>query len=133
MMDASARQVPVQGFAEGSQRVLLVFEPDGLLRWSLTSFFMGDYQVAPTGSPETVEAMLGARCFDAAILADEAVDGPADGWENRIRGSSPHARIVRTSTRADRGRTFHPLTTMLEKPFELRRLADWLVRRETMG
>ena len=105
---------------------LLLVEPEGLLRWSLTTYLGQWFDVFPTETTVAADRILGQHRIDAVITSEELPEGDLAEVERRALACNSSARIVRTVTGLSN--TCAPLagTFCIEKPFELSKLAKLL-------
>lgn len=116
---SSARAVRAHGS-------LLIVEPDDLIRWSITTYLSDWFEVYSTGSSDQAESLLRERSMTALVLSDELSEQAADRLRDRARDRSPNVRIVHTVAECTVETPDGIAYACIEKPFELRRLAEIL-------
>ncbi len=107
--------------------VLLVAEPDSLLRWSLATYFGSMFQVHAVGTAQAGMEVLDKQAVSAMIVSDALDSSGLVQMELQALGLNAHVRIIRIVTSLRSARTDSYATATLEKPFELSALAKLLV------
>lgn len=105
---------------------LLIVEPDDLIRWSITTYLSDWFEVYSTDSSDQAESLLRERSMTALVLSDELSEQAADRLRDRARDRSPNVRIVHTVAECTVKTPDGIAYACIEKPFELRRLAEIL-------
>jgi len=127
-----AREASEQG--ESPRRgVLLVLEPDSLLRWSLVTYFSPTFSVRAVDSVEDAETVLETEGASALVVSDAV---PAQGLtrlERCARSGNPDVAIIRVVTSLRSAPKDPHASATLEKPFELSTLAELLAATVDRG
>lgn len=107
------------------QRRLLIVEPDLLTRWSLQTYFGRWFEVRTAAEANQGSRVVERWPVDALIVADDLSPAGARDIEATARRGNPAVRVLHTIARtADDAPPPDP--SYVEKPFDLRRLADLL-------
>lgn len=104
--------------------VLLVVDPDNLLRWSVQTYFARWYDVRATSEVDEAMRWLGDGGCHALIVSEDLTAADLSGLEKAARAKDPQTLIVHMGTRLSPGpRSVHN-TVYVEKPHVLPRLID---------
>jgi len=107
------------------QRRLLIVEPDLLTRWSLQTYLGRWFDVRTAAEANQGSRVVERWPVDALIVADDLTAGGIRDIEATARRCNPAVRVLHTIARtADDAPPLDP--SYVEKPFDLRRLADLL-------
>ncbi|MFQ5352596.1 MAG: hypothetical protein ACE5D3_05935 [Candidatus Binatia bacterium] len=109
-----------------SSRILLVAEPDSLLRWSLATYFGALFQVRAVGTAQAGMEVLDKQAVSAMIVSDALDSSGLVQMELQALALNPNVCIIRIVTSLRSARTDSYATATLEKPFELSALAKLL-------
>lgn len=124
---ASRRAKPATNSASSVTRPrILLFEPDSLTRWSITTYLQRWFEVVAVESREQAENLSATRPLAALVLADSLPDATAAELQRRAGGHNPTVMTVRTIATTADSSPGGPHTFQLEKPFDLARLARLL-------
>jgi len=107
-------------------RNLLIVEPQSLLRWSLATYLSRWFDVFPTDSPATAERILDDERIDAVVLSDALPAAQLTALLEHVRARGQATCLVCTVTGSGFMPVPHDKCHCIEKPFELRKLADLL-------
>lgn len=117
--DARSTEVPV-----GTHRqCVLVVEPEALLRWSLTKYLSKWFRVFPTDSAPAAEQLLQTQTMDAVIVSDEISGRALEDLECHALSRNAQTRFVCTVTNLSHCTLNAQGVCLIEKPFELSRVA----------
>lgn len=105
-------------------RVLIV-EPDELLRWSMESYLRRWFEVRGVRDTGEAEHVLEAGALHALIVSDGFTRRQTESLQEHARTKNPQVRIICTVSDVPDGRHRHG-DTVIEKPFQLSRLAELL-------
>lgn len=105
---------------------LLVIEPNPLARWAMSSYLDRWFRPLSVESAEQAETVLAAGGVDAIVVSDDVPREDLHEIEARARKRNQDVRIVHTVCRAELLTEEPPETFLLEKPFDLVRLARML-------
>ncbi len=108
------------------QCVLLVVEPDSLLRWSLLTYFGPRFEVRAVRTAEAGGAVLEDEGASAVVVSDAVAPLDVVKLERRALSLNPDVRIIRVVTSLRSAPADALATATLEKPFELSALAELL-------
>ena len=112
--------------SHGRVGYLLIVEPEALLRWSLATYLSKWFDVFPTDSPEAADRILHDHAIDAMVVSDQLSPDSVSELETRARSCNASARLVRTVTSLVPGGMDSNQAQLIEKPFELAKLASLL-------
>jgi|GEM_PF-260134 len=107
------------------QRILIV-EPDGLLRWSVQTYFARWYEVVAVASPADAEAKLVDAGVHALVASEDMAQDAMLRVECTARRHDPATVIVYMGTRLSSQGAPRSGTQYVEKPHVLSKLADLL-------
>ena len=105
---------------------LLIVEPEPLLRWSLATYLSKWFDVFPADSRDAADRILDDHRVDAAVLSDGLPPESVRALTDHVRRQHAESKIVQTVTSVRAAPPADATTKLIEKPFELARLADML-------
>ncbi len=106
--------------------ILLVVEPDALLRWSLVTYFNKWFNVFAVATPDAGVEILDDESINALIVSDVLDASEVQRMERMACDRNPAVRIIRVVTSLRSAVNDPYASGTLEKPFELAALADLL-------
>lgn len=106
--------------------ILLVVEPDALLRWSLVTYFNKWFNVFAVATPDAGVEILDDASINALIVSDVLNASEVQRMERMACDRNPAVRIIRVVTSLRSAGSDPYASGTLEKPFELAALADLL-------
>lgn len=108
------------------QPLLLIVEPERLLRWSMATYLGRWFTTFPTESETGAVQVLNDFPIDAVVISDDLTGRAAEEIEACARARNPAVRVVWTVTSPRIGASGCPAIPSVEKPFELAHLASLL-------
>lgn len=112
--------------SDGRIGFLLIVEPEPLLRWSLATYLSKWFDVFPVESREAADRILDDHRVDAAVLSDALPQESVRALSEHVWEQRADAEIVQTVTSLRAASPPDATTMLIEKPFELARLARLL-------
>lgn len=121
------RQGPTGDAASGwPAKHLLIVEPEALVRWSVGKYLARWFIVHSVESRADADRVLDERPVDVVIVSDDPRDRMAKEIETHARSRNPSVRVVRTVTHSSHDKDSTSGAPLVEKPFDLAKLADML-------
>lgn len=111
---------------DGRIGFLLIVEPEPLLRWSLANYLSKWFDVFPVDTQEAADRILDDHPVNAAVLSDALPHESVCALSAHVREQRADAEIVQTVTSVRAALISDASTKLIEKPFELSRLAHLL-------
>lgn len=118
-------------FPDRKVPVLLLAEPDPLMRWSLATYLGRWFRVLQTDSPAAADHILDEQHVDAMVTSDHAPPRVTDALTAHAHRANPDVIVVRTVSMPAQAAPAPGEAMLLEKPFDLASLAGMLGVRVT--
>ena len=105
---------------------LLLFEPDELTRWSITTYLEPWFVIETVDSSEAARRLAAEHSFAALILSGPLPSQEVAAVHQIARKRNPAVRTIHTVAETCESTTSDSHTVQLEKPFDLADLARLL-------
>ena len=105
---------------------LLLVEPDELTRWSITTYLRRWFEVEVVRPGGAAVRLAAEGPFAAVVLSEELPDREAAAIQEHASRRNATVTMVRMVTGAAEPDTVAPHAMLIEKPFDLARLAHLL-------